>query len=169
MTRTLSLSPTTPVKSSRSYRSPPEKVGNPKRIGKATEAVASDCFICQSSSRSMRSRLFISLFLSLHSAFATTGTFKIRPIDVWRPRDYTAVNNIRTASETQGKCYGLEWDRLIVPAPDVTDHYTLAQLGRMAANAYALPGAPNWWDLDPMWTSVGVALPRIVSNSHFGL
>ena len=105
----------------------------------------------------MRSLLFISLSLSLHSLFATTRAFKTRSIDVYRPRNYTAVNDARTASVVQEKCHSLQWDRISVPAPDVTDQHTLAQLGRMAANAYALPGAPNWWDLDPMWSSVRIS------------
>lgn len=106
----------------------------------------------------MRALLFISLFLSLRAVLATTRAFKTRSIDVWRPRNYTAVNDARTASAVHEKCPGLQWDKLSVSAPDVTDQYTLAQLGRMAANAYALPGAPNWWDLDPMWTSVSTIL-----------
>ncbi|KAF9645132.1 alpha/beta-hydrolase [Thelephora ganbajun] len=101
----------------------------------------------------MRSLLFISLFLSLRSALAAAIVFKTRSIDVWRPRNYTAVSDARTASAIQEKCHRLQWDRLSVKAPDVTDQYTLAQLGRMAANAYALPGAPNWWNLDPIWSS----------------
>ena len=87
---------------------------------------------------------------------ATARVFKTRSIDVYRPRNYTAVNDARTASVVQEKCPSLHWDRLSVPAPDVTDQYTLSQLGRMAANAYALPGAPNWWDLDPMWSPVRI-------------
>lgn len=69
------------------------------------------------------------------------------------------------------RCLDFEWDRHSVLAPDVTDQYTLAQLARMAANAYALPGAPNWWDLDPMWTSVSTILSTthcVASVSHFG-
>jgi hypothetical protein len=106
----------------------------------------------------MRSLLFISLFLSLRSVLAATRIFKTRSIDVWRPRNYTAVNGARAVSAIQEKCHGLQWDRLSVPAPDITDKHTLAQLGRMAANAYALPGAPNWWDLDPMWSPVSTIL-----------
>ena len=102
----------------------------------------------------MRSLLYISLFISLHSVFATTRAFKTRTIDVWRPKDYTALEDARTVSAIRGKCQDLLWDRIRTPAPDITDQYTLAQLARMAANAYALPGASNWWDLDPMWTSV---------------
>ena len=104
----------------------------------------------------MRSLLFISLFLSLHSAFATTRAFKTRSVDVWRPRNHTAVDYARAVSATQEKCHGLQWDKLAVLAPDITDQHTLGQLARMAANAYALPGAPNWWDLDPMWASVRI-------------
>ena len=111
----------------------------------------------------MRSLLFISLFLSLRSLLVTAKTFRTRSIDVYRPRNYTAIYDARTASVLQEKCHGLQWDKLSVPAPDVTDRYTLAQLGRMAANAYALPGAPNWWDLDPMWTSVRIL--RLVNKS----
>ena len=104
----------------------------------------------------MLSLLFISLFLSLRSVLATARVFRTRSIDVYRPRNYTAIYDARTASVIQEKCHGLQWDRLSVPAPDVTDQYTLAQLARMAANAYALPGAPNWWDLDPMWSAVRI-------------
>ena len=104
----------------------------------------------------MRSLSLLSLFLSLHSALATSRAFKTRSIDVYRPRNYTAVNDARAVSVMQEKCHALQWDTLSVSAPDVTDRHTLAQLGRMAANAYALPGAPNWWDLDPMWSPVRV-------------
>ena len=104
----------------------------------------------------MRSLLFISLFLSLHSALAVPRVFKTRSIDVYRPRNYTAVDEARTVSVIQRKCHSLQWDRLPVQAPDITDQYTLTQLARMAANAYALPGAPNWWDLDPIWSSVRI-------------
>lgn len=113
-----------------------------------------DPTLCRRIPRPMRSLLFISLFLSLRSAPATARAFKTRTIDVYRPRKYTAVNEARVASVMQEKCHDLQWDRLSVLAPDVTDQHTLAQLGRMAANAYALPGAPNWWDLDPVWSSV---------------
>lgn len=121
---------------------------------------------------SMRSLLFLSLLLSLRSLLAAAEVFKTRSIDVYRPRNYTAIYDARTVSVLQEKCYGLQWDKLSVAAPDVTDRYTLAQLGRMAANAYALPGAPNWWDLDGMWTSVRVF--RLVNQSfalnlHYGL
>ena len=107
----------------------------------------------------MRSLLFISLFFSLRSVFAAAGVFKTRLIDVSRPRNHTAIYDARTASVVQEKCHSLQWDRISVTAPDVTDQYTLAQLARMAANAYALPGAPNWWDLDPTWTSVRIFRP----------
>ena len=112
----------------------------------------------------MRSLLFISLFLSLRSVLATTRVFRTRSIDVYRPRNYTAIYDARTASVVQEKCHGLQWDRLSVPAPDVTDQHTLAQLARMAANAYALPGAPNWWELDSAWSSVRIFRP--VNLSH---
>ena len=119
----------------------------------------------------MRSLLFISLFLSLHLVLATTRVFKTRSIDVYRPRNYTAVDEARTASVVQEKCHDLQWDKSTVLAPDITDQYTLAQLARMAANAYALPGAPNWWDLDPIWSSVRifrfVRPPRCQLTSRF--
>ena len=110
---------------------------------------------CPTNYISMRSLLFLSIL----SVLATARTLKTRSVDVWRPRNYTAVNDARMVSATQEKCHGLQWDRFSVPAPDITDQYTLAQLGRMAANAYALPGAPNWWDLDPKWTSVSSISP----------
>ena len=119
----------------------------------------------------MRPLLFISLVLSLHAVLAGAGGFKTTHIDVYRPRNYTAVNNARTASLVQEKCHRLQWDKLSVPAPDVTHRNTLAQLARMAANAYALPGAPNWWDLDPMWTSVRrfwLVSHRVALISYYG-
>jgi len=104
----------------------------------------------------MRSLFFFSFFISLHPVFATPRVFKTRSVDVYRPRNYTAVDEARTVSVTQEKCRDLQWDKLSVLAPDITDQHTLAQLARMAANAYALPGAPNWWDLDPVWSSVRI-------------
>jgi hypothetical protein len=176
MTRTLSSSSTAPAKTSRWNRSRSRrrrKVGNPKRIAKAAEALSLVSVEERGSLRfslikSMRSLLFISLLLSLRPVLATISVFKTKPIDVWRPRNYTAVNDARTASVTQERCHGLEWDRLSLPAPDITDQYTLAQLARMAANAYALPGAPNWWDLDPMWSSVCI-LPSVNPLYRFNL
>ena len=129
-----------------------------------TWAAASSALLDRRIPSSMRSLLFISLFLSLHSVSATDGIFKTRSIDVFRPRNYTAVNDARTASVIQQKCHGLQWDKVSVSAPDITDQHTLAQLARMAANAYALPGAPNWWDLDPMWSSVRIF--RFVDPLH---
>ena len=129
-------------------------MGNPKRTGKAPVAAALRNVGHRRIPFAMRSLLFISLFLFLRSALVATRALKTRSIDIWRPRNYTAVDNARTAQAIQEKCHDLQWDKLTVPAPDVTDQYTLAQLARMAANAYALPGAPNWWDLDQTWTSV---------------
>lgn len=57
----------------------------------------------------------------------------------------------------------LLWDKILVPGPDVTDLHTLAQLARMAGNAYvnddsANPESSNnfrtWYDLDPEWSVV---------------
>jgi hypothetical protein len=177
MTGTSSSSSSASPEASRSYRSvqsPLEGVGGPKGIGKTTEAVMVSAprnvghrvppHLTRRIPFPMRSLLFISLLLSLRSAFATTGVFRTRSIDVYRPRNYTAIYDARTASVVQEKCHGLQWDRLSVSAPDVTDQHTLAQLARMAANAYALPGAPNWWELDPMWSTVRIF--RVVNLSH---
>lgn len=150
-------------------------MGNPKRIGKATEAVTPGLsaeergspdfpFSYPTDPIPMRFLLFISLFLSLRSVLATTRVFRTRSIDVYRPRNFTAIYDARTASVVQEKCHSLQWDKLSVPAPDITDQYTLAQLARMAANAYALPGASNWWELDSMWSSVRIF--RLVNLSH---
>jgi len=41
-----------------------------------------------------------------------------------------------------------------VEGPDVGDLHTLAQLARMSANAYALPGQKNWYEVDQAWNTV---------------
>ena len=47
----------------------------------------------------------------------------------------------------------IEWEEKEVWGPDVTSMETLAQLGRISANAYALPGEKNWWDLEDYWNA----------------
>ncbi|TRM62573.1 Alpha/Beta hydrolase protein [Schizophyllum amplum] len=47
----------------------------------------------------------------------------------------------------------VEWDRVEILGPDVEDRHTLAQLSRMAGNAYALPDQSSWYDLDPAWNT----------------
>ena len=180
MARTLSWSSTTPAKTSRlsSSRSrrrrwweiQKETVKRPRLPLLSAEdrspGPPGSSYFDQRIPCQMRSLLLISFSLSLCSVLATTRPFKTRFIDVWRPRNYTAVNAPRTVSEIQARCHSLEWDRLSVSAPDVTDQYTLSQLGRIAANAYAIPGAPNWWDLDPMWSTVRIVLFTSLLQSH---
>ncbi|KIP12275.1 hypothetical protein PHLGIDRAFT_27422 [Phlebiopsis gigantea 11061_1 CR5-6] len=45
----------------------------------------------------------------------------------------------------------IEWDEVHMLAPDVEDKHTLAQLARMAGNAYAVPGESSWYELDRTW------------------
>lgn len=48
----------------------------------------------------------------------------------------------------------LLWDETDTIGPDVQDRKTLQLLARMTANAYALPGSKDWYDLPGEWNTV---------------
>lgn len=70
---------------------------------------------------------------------------------VYRPKSFEAVEHARLRSLFEAQSEPVEWVETRVLGPDVADRHTLAQLGRMAANAYQLPGRNNWYELDPSW------------------
>ena len=57
----------------------------------------------------------------------------------------------------------VEWEKVTVWGPDIEDKHTLGQLARMTANAYAMPGQSNWWDLDMIWNTVRSSIPHFSS------
>lgn len=48
----------------------------------------------------------------------------------------------------------LGWDEDEIEVPVITDVGTLANLGKMTANAYAEPGDGDWYDLDGHYSVV---------------
>ncbi|KAF9448883.1 alpha/beta-hydrolase [Macrolepiota fuliginosa MF-IS2] len=83
----------------------------------------------------------------------TVVTLKTRPTKVYRPRSLEALRTARVRSlrYAESPTEPLEWDVKEVPGPDIEDRHTLAQLARMSGNAYAMPGRPNWYDVDQTW------------------
>lgn len=83
-------------------------------------------------------------------------TLKSRPTIVYRPRSLQALHDARRQSlqYRESPAEPLEWDVNEVLGPDVEDRHTLAQLARMSGNAYALPGFPNWYEVDRAWNQV---------------
>lgn len=81
-------------------------------------------------------------------------TLKARPTVVYRPSSLDALHHARLRSLHEHQSEIVEWDRFEILGPDVEDLHTLAQLARMAGNAYALPGQKNWYDVDPAWNRV---------------
>ncbi|KAE9399288.1 alpha/beta-hydrolase [Gymnopus androsaceus JB14] len=71
---------------------------------------------------------------------------KTRPTAVYRPRSLDTFHKARKATRTK-----LKWDVVHLDGPDVENLHTLAQLGRMSGNAYALPGQKDWYGIDPVW------------------
>jgi len=80
-----------------------------------------------------------------------TLSLKAVPTTVYRPSSYETLEHARWRSIHLGQSEPLRWIETQVLGPDVTDRHTLAQLARMAANAYQLPGENNWYELDPFW------------------
>ncbi|KAF5387003.1 hypothetical protein D9615_001572 [Tricholomella constricta] len=66
-------------------------------------------------------------------------------------KDETSAARLRSLHERESEI--VEWDQVEVLGPDVEDRHTLAQLARMAGNAYALPGRKNWYEVDQAWNS----------------
>ncbi|KAK7054675.1 hypothetical protein VNI00_003138 [Paramarasmius palmivorus] len=87
------------------------------------------------------------------SHLAATPTLKARPTTVYRPRSIDVVEQARQRSLLYEENEALEWNAVDVLGPDIEDRHTLVQLGRMAGNAYALPGRTNWYDLDEVWNT----------------
>ncbi|KAH0830627.1 alpha beta-hydrolase [Lanmaoa asiatica] len=83
--------------------------------------------------------------------FHPTLSLKAVPTTVYRPSSYEALQHARWRSVHQAQSEPIEWIETQVLGPDVTDRHTLAQLARMAANAYQLPWKDNWYELDPSW------------------
>jgi lipase ATG15 len=48
------------------------------------------------------------------------------------------------------------WEPVEILGPDIEDRHTLSQLARISANAYALPGQKNWYDVDSAWNNVSL-------------
>jgi putative lipase involved disintegration of autophagic bodies len=88
-------------------------------------------------------------------------TLKAIPTTVYRPRSLEALHHARLRSLYSGESEAVEWDQVEVLGPDIEDKHTLAQLARMAGNAYALPGQKNWYEVDMAWNTV-----RCVSDSR---
>ncbi len=93
----------------------------------------------------------------------TAAALKARPTTVYRPRSLEALRNARTRSMRyqESPVEPIEWDIKEVLGPDIEDRHTLAQLARMSGNAYALPGRPNWYEVDQAWNQV------CISNFNF--
>ncbi|KAF4615243.1 hypothetical protein D9613_002632 [Agrocybe pediades] len=81
------------------------------------------------------------------------GNINSRPTLLYRPRSLEVLhrNRLRSLRYAESDAEPVIWDPVEVEGPDVDDLHTLAQLARMAGNAYALPGHSNWYDVDPAW------------------
>ncbi|TFK30227.1 alpha/beta-hydrolase [Coprinopsis marcescibilis] len=82
------------------------------------------------------------------------GKIKTRPTVVYKPNSLEAFHRKRRqAGKNTPFSYHdeLEWRPVEVLGPDVEDRHTLAQLARMAGNAYALAGQKNWYEVDDAW------------------
>ena len=98
-------------------------------------------------------------------------TVQATPTVVLRPRSPALFQHARLRSLHESESEQVEWDRVHVLAPDVQDKHTLSQLARMTGNAYALPGKPNWYEIDPAWNTVSRGAygpqPRSGCSQHF--
>jgi len=93
------------------------------------------------------------------SAPASTLTLKAIPTTVYRPESFEAIEHAQYSSYFEGKTIPLRWNEIPLFGPDVTDRHTLAQLARMSANAYQLPGRKKWYELDDAWNINAVGPP----------
>lgn len=95
------------------------------------------------------------------------GTMSLQaiPTTVYRPRDSAAFQRARLRSLRSQESEPIEWEEVQLLAPDIEDRHTLSQLARMTGNAYALPGRPNWYEVDPAWNTV--CLYSITSGVFF--
>lgn len=87
------------------------------------------------------------------SVSPTIPQLKSRPTTVYRPDSLDALHQYRLRSlhHSQSLVDQLQWNPTEVQGPDIEDRHTLAQLARMAGNAYALPGQKNWYEIDEAW------------------
>lgn len=83
-------------------------------------------------------------------------TLKAQATTVYRPRSLSDYHSARMRSARHGESQRVDWDPVEVLGPNVQDIHTLSQLARMSANAYALPGQKNWYDLDVSWNTVNI-------------
>lgn len=91
--------------------------------------------------------------------FHPTLSLKAVPTTVYRPSSYEALEHARWRSIHQAQSEPVEWIETQVLGPDITDRHTIAQLARMAANAYQFPRKDNWYELDPPWNTNTVSCP----------
>lgn len=97
---------------------------------------------------------------------STALTLQATPTTVYRPRSVPAYQHARLRSLQSQESEAVEWEQVRVLAPDVQDKHTLSQLARMTGNAYALPGRPNWYEIDPAWNTVRI-LPVLLVFQAF--
>lgn len=103
---------------------------------------------------SFRSQAILSHGKCAVSDLPPSVTLKAQPTVVYRPSSLNALHHARLRSLHEHQSEIVEWDRFEILGPDVEDIHTLAQLARMAGNAYALPGHSNWYDIDHAWNRV---------------
>ncbi|KAG8804256.1 putative lipase atg15 [Serendipita sp. 399] len=70
---------------------------------------------------------------------------------VKRLRRQESLNEARKRSIYYSQSSILDWDEVEIPAPDVTDRLTVAELAKLTGNAYALPDQKGWYDVDGNW------------------
>ncbi|KAJ2935262.1 hypothetical protein H1R20_g1834, partial [Candolleomyces eurysporus] len=95
------------------------------------------------------------------TALGSIGKIQTTPTIVYKPRSLEFLHKTRLRSLQHSECQAqaangterLEWDAVQVQGPHVGDRHTLAQLARMAGNAYALPGQKNWYEVDSAWNT----------------
>ncbi|KAH7926631.1 alpha/beta-hydrolase [Leucogyrophana mollusca] len=96
-----------------------------------------------------------------------TLTLKARPTSVYRPRSWESLEHARLRSLHHAQSEPVEWYETQVLGPNVEDRHTLAQLARMTANAYQLPGHKNWFELEPSW-DINASFPFGWDNDEDG-
>ncbi|KAJ7343328.1 alpha/beta-hydrolase [Mycena albidolilacea] len=92
-----------------------------------------------------------STVLEFPGATPASGSLRARPTTVYKPRSLDTFHRARRRSLKFEESECVEWDLQEVLGPDIEDLHTLAQLSRMAGNAYAQPGAKNWYQVDGAW------------------
>ena len=122
--------------------------------------------VVQAQYLSFRSQAILSDDKLTVSDLPPSVTLKTRPTVVYRPSSLDALHHARLRSLHEQQSEIVEWDRLEIPGPDVEDLHTLAQLARMAGNAYALFGQSNWYDVDPAWNRVSLSTVTFLHHAH---